>query len=98
MIANLSASTGDGLHYSMDVAEEQADLVLNAVCSGRLAGLPDTTCGLDPVVASGGRSDEALWTVCAVAVVLLSAALLRRGTGASVFLSLARVSFSDPRT
>ncbi|BGP03597.1 hypothetical protein NBRC10513v2_007330 [Rhodotorula toruloides] len=77
MIANLSASTGDGLHYSMDVAEEQADLVMNAICSSRLADLPADTCGLEPV-ASQARADGAVWIVSAVAVVLLSAVLLRR--------------------
>ncbi|BGP11496.1 hypothetical protein JCM10049v2_007403 [Rhodotorula toruloides] len=77
MIANLSASTGDGLHYSMDIAEEQADLVLNAVCSSRLADLPADTCGLNPAIRHAW-SDDAVWVVCAMAVVLLSAVFLRR--------------------
>ncbi|BGP35477.1 hypothetical protein JCM10296v2_007315 [Rhodotorula toruloides] len=77
MIANISASTGDGLHYSMDVAEEQADIVLNAICSSRLADLPADTCGVEPV-ASQARADGPVWIVSAVAMVLLSALLLRR--------------------
>ncbi|GAA6057103.1 hypothetical protein JCM3770_002082 [Rhodotorula araucariae] len=32
MIANLSANTPDGLHYDRDMAEEQADVLLNSVC------------------------------------------------------------------
>lgn len=93
MIANLSASTGDGLHYSMDIAEEQADLVLNAVCSSRLADLPADTCGLNPAIRHAW-SDDAVWVVCAMAVVLLSAVFLRRRKSASSS-SLARVSLSD---
>ncbi|BGP27737.1 hypothetical protein JCM10295v2_006712 [Rhodotorula toruloides] len=96
MIANLAASTGDGLHYSMDVAEEQADLVLNAICSARLADLPSTTCGLQPA-SHGAGMDDAVWIVSAMAVVLLSAVLLRRRKAAPHVRedhpSLARLGF-----
>ncbi|GAA5837928.1 hypothetical protein JCM5353_004285 [Sporobolomyces roseus] len=41
IISPLSDRTPDGLHYPMDVAETQADLLLNAICSNRSIGNDD---------------------------------------------------------
>ncbi|GAA5869469.1 hypothetical protein JCM1840_005475 [Sporobolomyces johnsonii] len=53
LLLGLAASTPDGLHYSMPVAETQADLLLNAICGSRIEGLPvnaPATSQLPPLV------------------------------------------------
>ncbi|GAA5926322.1 hypothetical protein JCM1841_005534 [Sporobolomyces salmonicolor] len=64
LLLNFASDTPDGLHYSMPVAETQADLLLNAICGSRLEGLPVNACGRAGAIEGGPwKLPEAGWII-----------------------------------
>ncbi|KPV73350.1 uncharacterized protein RHOBADRAFT_55107 [Rhodotorula graminis WP1] len=89
MIANLSANTPDGLHYDLALAEEQADVLLTALCPSPLAASPPSSSDLGTTTAVVGHLDDAVCVACA-ARALGAAAAAALALGCAVWLVLTR--------
>ncbi|GAA5936476.1 hypothetical protein JCM3775_000831 [Rhodotorula graminis] len=89
MIANLSANTPDGLHYDLALAEEQADVLLTALCPSPLAASPPSSSDLGTATAVVGHLDDAVCVACA-ARALGAAAAAALALGCAVWLVLTR--------